>query len=77
MHQISYCYSAQVGDFVGTELTEKEQAEGMELYWAETIAQAIEWIESGDTLDEDGSATGLAMMKARDIAILHAATDLS
>ena len=29
MHQISYCYSAQVGDFVGTELTEKEQAEGM------------------------------------------------
>lgn len=73
MHQISYCYSALAGDFVGTELTEKEQSEGMELCWADTVEQAIEWIESGDTLDEDGSATGLAMMKARDIAILRAA----
>ena len=73
MHQISYCYTALAGDFVGTELTEKEQSEGMELCWADTVEQAIEWIESGDTLDEDGSATGLAMIKARDIAILRAA----
>ena len=73
MHQISYCYTALAGDFVGTELTEKEQSEGMELCWADTVEQAIEWIESGDTLDEDSSATGLAMMKARDIAILRAA----
>ena len=73
MHQISYCFAATAGEFVGTELTDKESKQGMELRWATTIEQAIEWIESANTLDEDGSVAGLAMMKNRDTAILRAA----
>ena len=72
MRQLSYCYTARIGAFVGTNYTENEAATGMELRWAESIQQAIQWIESGHMTDEDGSATGLAMMKLRDSAILSA-----
>lgn len=73
MHQLSYCYTATTDNFVGTELTEKEQNAGMELRWFDTIAQAIAAIESGSKVDEEGSIIGLEMMKLRDIAILEAA----
>lgn len=73
MHQLSYCYTATTDNFVGTELTEKEQNAGMELRWFDTIAQAIAAIESGSKVDEEGSTIGLEMMKLRDIAILEAA----
>ncbi len=73
MHQFSYCYTATIGNFVGTELTEKEQNAGMELRWFDTIAQAIAAIESGSKADEDGSPIGLKMMILRDVAILEAA----
>ncbi len=72
MHQTSYCFTATVTDFVGTKLTDKEESEGMNLRWANDINEAITWIESGHQQDEDGSETGLAMMKLRDIAILKA-----
>lgn len=73
MHQISYCYTAHAEEFVGTSLTKKEQAQGMNLRWARSTAEALEWIASGRTLDEDGSYAGLEMMKARDSAIIRAA----
>ena len=73
MHQTSHCFTALAVEFVGTELTEKEQTQGMELRWADSIDQAVAWIESANTLDEDGSVAGLAMMKTRDTAILRAA----
>ncbi|HRC28042.1 MAG TPA: NUDIX domain-containing protein [Candidatus Saccharimonas sp.] len=75
MNQISYCYTARPTHHVGTALTEKEAHEGMNLQWASSIDEAIAWIESGTTTDEDGSAVGLAMMKARDCAILRAAQE--
>lgn len=73
MHQLSYCYTATAGNFVGTELTEKEQAGGMELHWFDTTAEAIAAIESGSKVDEEGSPIGLKMMVLRDVAILEAA----
>lgn len=73
MHQISYCYTARVAAFVGTALTKKEQDQGMNLRWARNTAEALDWIASGTTLDEDGSYAGLEMMKARDSAIIRAA----
>lgn len=73
MHQISYCYTADIVDFVGTALTEEEASQGMELRWVNTIDEAISAIESGHVTDEEGSVTGLEMMKTRDIAILRAA----
>ena len=76
MHQISYCFTANTIDFVGTALTEKEANAGMELVWFDSIDKAVEAIESGHTTDEDGSAIGLEMMKRRDIAILRAAQSL-
>ncbi len=72
MHQTSYCFVATTQTFVGVDLTEKEAAEGMELVWFDTVEGAIVAIESGSTTDEDGSATGLEMMKLRDVAILRA-----
>lgn len=72
MHQFSHCYTATATRFVGTELTEKEQAGGMELKWFNTIPEAIAAIESGQQVDEDGSATGLKMMILRDTTILRA-----
>ncbi len=72
MHQLSYCYTAAAGNFVGTELTEKEQAGGMELRWFDTAAEAIAAIESGSNVDEEGSPIGLKMMILRDVAILRA-----
>lgn len=73
MHQTSYCFIAKVTSFVGTKLTEKESLAGMNLQWAGSTDEAIQWIESGKLADEDGSVVGLAMMKARDIEILRAA----
>ena len=73
MYQVSYCFTVRAAEFVGTKLTEKERLQGMELRWADTIDQAIEWISNSDTVDEEDSAIGLTMMKSRDIAILHAA----
>ena len=70
MHQVSYCYTATATQFVGTQLTQKEQDGGMELQWFDTIPQAIATIESGHQVDEDGSPIGLKMMILRDTAIL-------
>ncbi|MFZ1258599.1 MAG: NUDIX domain-containing protein [Candidatus Saccharimonas sp.] len=70
MHQTSYCFAATAAEFVGARLTKKEEAEGMNLRWANDIDEAISWIESGEYMDEDGSKAGLSMMKLRDIAIL-------
>ena len=72
MHQLSYCFTALAVDFVGTQLTEKEAAGGMELVWFDDIEAAIAAIESAHVTDEDGSEIGLEMMKRRDIAILRA-----
>lgn len=76
MHQLSYCYMARVTDFVGTDLTEKEAGQGMELVWVDTIDAAIEMIRAGQEqarVDEDGSAIGVELMAQRDCAILEAA----
>ena len=72
MHQVSHCYTATVTQFVGTQLTQKEQDGGMQLRWFDTIPQAVAAIESGHQVDEDGSATGLKMMILRDTTILRA-----
>ena len=72
MHQVSYCYTATVTQFVGTQLTQKEQDGGMELQWFDTIPQAVAAIVSGHQVDEDGSPIGLKMMIQRDVAILKA-----
>lgn len=74
MHQTSYCFTANVQKFVGTELTEKEAAEGMELRWMDTIDQAISAVESNDTTrGESGDQAGHTMMKRREITILNTA----
>lgn len=75
MHQISYCFTANVTDFVGTELTEKERSRGMELRWARDHGQAIEWIESGKTPDDSGEIVGLKMMILRDSTIVRYAAE--
>ena len=72
MHQVSYCYTATVTQFVGTQLTQKEQDGGMELQWFHTVPQAVAAIVSGHQVDEDGSPIGLKMMIQRDVAILKA-----
>ena len=72
MHQISYCYTAAATQFVGTQLTQKEQDGGMELQWFDTIPQAVAASVSGHQVDEDGSPIGLKMMIQRDVAILKA-----
>ena len=73
MHQTSYCFAAKVGKFVGTELTDEEAAQGMELAWVDSIDDAIAAIESESIVDEDGSQIGHDMMKLREVAILRAA----
>ncbi|AGL61722.1 hypothetical protein L336_0010 [Candidatus Saccharimonas aalborgensis] len=73
MRQISYCYRALTDQFVGTNLTQKEAAQGMELVWVPSYAEAIRLIQSATTTDEDGSKVGLEMMKRREVAILNAA----
>ena len=75
MHQTSYCFMAEITDFVGTKLTEHELREGMNLRWAKNIDEAIAWIKSSNTVGEDGSAIGLAMMQLRDSTILDAARE--
>ena len=72
MHQVSYCYTANAAQFLGTQLTQKEQDGGMELQWFDTIPQAVAAIVSGHQVDEDGSPIGLKMMIQRDVAILKA-----
>ena len=72
MHQVSYCYTATATQFVGTQLTQKEQNGGMELQWFDTVPQAVAAIVSGHQVDEDGSPIGLKMMIQRDVAILKA-----
>ena len=71
MHQISYCFTARAGQFVGTELTEKEAARGMELVWMNSIEEAIAAVES-NSITEDDDRIGHEMMKLREVAILRA-----
>jgi len=73
MHQTSYCFTAMATQFVGTELTEEEAAQGMELAWVTTIDQAIAAIENNSELDVDGSRIGHDMMILREVTILNAA----
>ena len=73
MHQTSYCFTATAGQFVGTELTEEEAAEGMQLVWVESIKKAIVAIESNSMLDENGDRIGHEMMKLREVSILKTA----
>lgn len=73
MHQTSYCFVVKAGDFVGTELTDKEAAQGMQLVWVESIKEAVYAIESNGTTDEDGDKIGHEMMKLREVTILKAA----
>ena len=73
IHQTSYCFTARATEFVGTELTSEEQAEGMELRWAASIDQAIEWVLSNHATLKDETQAGLQMMIAREVAILQAA----
>ncbi|HMQ95808.1 MAG TPA: NUDIX domain-containing protein [Candidatus Saccharibacteria bacterium] len=73
MHQTSYCFSALTDAFVGTELTDKELARGMELAWFGSIDQAIAAVQRSSIADEDGSIAGLEMMKLREVAILNSA----
>jgi 8-oxo-dGTP pyrophosphatase MutT (NUDIX family) len=76
VHQTSYCFVTEAGQFVGIELTEKEAAEGMELVWVDSIDQAIEAVNSSSVVDEGSSLVGLEMMKMRDVAILGAAKEV-
>ena len=73
MHQTSYCFTATTTRFVGTNLTEKEAAQGMELVWVDSIDDAIAAVESNDTTDSDANHIGHEMMKLREVAILRAA----
>lgn len=73
IRQLSYCYLARVTDFVGTDLTPGEAAEGMELRWVGSIQDAINCIEQANNLAEGEPRAGLEMMKAREVAILRAA----
>lgn len=76
MHQTSYCFTAYADQFVGTELTENEAAQGMELVWVDSIKEAIAAVESNSMLDEDGDQIGHEMMKLREAAILRATLSL-
>jgi ADP-ribose pyrophosphatase YjhB (NUDIX family) len=76
MHQISYAYIIRVGDFVGTEPTEKELSRGISTHWYDSIEEAIAGIEASTGIDEDGDEIGRIMMNARDIALLKEADSL-
>lgn len=71
IRQISYCYLVRVTDFVGTNLTAGEEAEGMELRWVDSIQDAVDCIEQADNLVEGEPRAGLEMMKVREVAILR------
>lgn len=76
MHQTSYCFMARAAKFVGTSLTEKEAAGGMELVRVDTLEDAMRTITSAESTavrDEDESGVGLKMMIQRECAILAAA----
>lgn len=73
MHQTSYCFVANATEFVGTELTEREIAEGMELRWLDSIDKAIAAIETNSELDSNTDKIGHDMMTLREVAILRAA----
>ncbi len=81
LHQISYCYAVKVGELGSTNPTTLEKSQGIEVFWAASIDDAVKNIrENQATTDEDGDEIGLVMMNLRDIAILQAAratTDLS
>lgn len=72
-HQTSYCFMAKAGQFVGTEQTEEEAAQGMRLVWVESIENAIAAIESNSTSEESGYLIGDEMTKLREVSILRAA----
>lgn len=72
MHQTSYCFVATAEHYVGTDLTDKERAEGMELRWLDTIEQAIAAVKNNSLVDEEGDKIGHEMMKLREVAILEA-----
>lgn len=76
MHQISYAYIIRVGEFVGTEPTEKELSRGISTHWYDSISEAIAAIEASTGIDEDGDEIGRIMMNRRDVAILKAADAL-
>lgn len=76
MHQISYCFTANVVEYVGTDLTEQEAAEGMTLVWFDTIDDAILAIDGAPAPNVGDNGVGLKMMKLRDIAILRASVGL-
>lgn len=71
MHQISYCFAARAGKYVGTDLTDEEKTRGMEFRWYKTIEQVIDAIKGSSHIDEDGSRIGLEMMKLREVTILE------
>lgn len=77
MRQTSYCYTAKITKFVGTNLTDKEAAEGMELRWHADNEAAITAIEATETSLSREKYILHEMMKLRDTAILKTARDLA
>lgn len=73
MEQTAYCYMARVTQYVGTALTDKEAAEGMELRWYDSYDEAIAAIEQSDVIENGRTSTELTMMKLRESTILRAA----
>lgn len=76
LHQTSYCFTATVTNFVGTELTKGEIAEGMELRWVDSIDEAIATINGNNELDGSADQIGHDMMTLREVAILRAAQNI-
>lgn len=77
MHQTSWCFTAAVTNFVGTDLTPEESAAGMNLQWVDSYEDAIAKIKNASMVDGEGSQTGLEMMKMREVAILEKAQQLT
>lgn len=73
LHQTSYCFTATVANFVGTELTKDEMAQGMELRWVDSVDEAIAAMNGNDELDASADQIGQDMMTLREVAILRAA----
>lgn len=76
IREISYAYLVYASEYADPSLDERQRDRGMELRWADNLDQALEWVENCGDIDREGSLAGLEMMKARDIAILHAAIDV-
>ncbi len=74
MHQTAHCFTARVTQFVGTQLTEHEIAQGMEVLWVDSVEAAIEIITSdGSLLTKETHDVGRQMARLRETAILKAA----